>query len=181
MSFGDLFIRTTGNLNLGTVGVSHNVSTLASDIDLVTGGVFNNLGGGTFSPGGGGSWRVWASTWEGENRGGLVPTSPSPNLYGCTYSGTCPSGVTIPTTGNRFIYQARPTVTVTADDKSRLFGEPNPPFTSTVSGLVNNDTPADAVVGTGFSSPAVTDVARRHVSNQCDGRFFTSGIHRRHG
>ena len=52
-----------------------------------------------------------------------------PNFYGCTYSGTCVSGVTIPATGNHFIYQAQPTPTVTA---------------ATVTGLVNSDTPADA-------------------------------------
>jgi filamentous hemagglutinin family protein len=148
VSFGDLFVRTTGNLTL-----NHSISTVGSDIDLVTGGVFNNAGGGVLSPGGTGSWQVWASTWTGEQRGGLVPTSPFPNFYGCIYPGTCASDITVPTGGNRFIYQERPTLTVSADNQSRLLGQANPPFTSTVSGLVNNDTPSDAVVAN-LSSPA---------------------------
>ena len=119
--------------------MAHNIRTVGSEIDLVaTGGIFNNGGGGALLPGGSGSWRVWASPWVDEARGGLVPTSPFPNFYGCTYSGTCVSGITTQPTGNRFIYQAQPTLTVTA---------------ATVTGLVNSDTPADAVVGP-LSSPS---------------------------
>jgi filamentous hemagglutinin family protein len=148
VSFGDLFIRTTGNLTLG-----HSISTIGSDIDLVTGGIFSNPTGNTLSPGGTGNWQVWASTWVDEQRGGLVPTSPFPNFYGCTYPGTCVSDVTVPTTGDRFIYQARPTLTVTADNQLRLLGQANPSLSSTVSGLVNNDTRSDAVIAN-LSSPA---------------------------
>jgi hypothetical protein len=140
VSFGSIVVTAGGNLTL-----AHNVSTLASDIDLVTTGVFLNPGGSVLTPGGTGTWQVWANTWIGENRGGLAGTSPFPNFYGCTYPGVCTSGVVIPTTGNRFIYVQRPTVTVTADDKVRPAGLANPPLTFTASGLVNGDTPADAV------------------------------------
>jgi hypothetical protein len=140
VSYGDVLVRAGGNLTLG-----HSISTLASDIELVTPGVFLNPGGSVLSPGGGGTWQVWADSWVGEMRGGLAGTSPFPNLYGCTFPGVCAPGVVIPATGNRFIYVQRPTVTVTADDKARLVGQPNPPFTFTASGLVNGDNFADAL------------------------------------
>lgn len=151
VSFGDLFVRAAGNL-----GLAHNIGTVGSDIDLVTSGVFDNFGGGAITPGGGGRWRVWADTWVGETRGGLVGTSPFPNFYGCTYPGACTSGVTLPATGNRFIYVQRPAVTVIADDKQRLTTQPNPPLTFSTVGLVNDDTPADAVSVT-LATTAVFD------------------------
>lgn len=151
VSFGDLFVSAAGNLSL-----RHNISTVGSDIDLVTNGVLNNFGSGTITPGGSGRFRVWANTWVGETRGGLVGTSRFPNFYGCTYPGTCVSSVTIPPTGNHFVYQAQPTLTFTTPDQQRPLGAPNPPFPVTsVSGLLTQlgDTQADALNGS-FSTPA---------------------------
>jgi hypothetical protein len=51
------------------------------------------------------------------------------------------------------VYLARPTVTVTADGKTRIAGAPNPVFTFTASGLINGDTAAGALTGT-LTSPA---------------------------
>jgi filamentous hemagglutinin family protein len=140
VSFGDILVRAGGNLTL-----AQNVSTIGSDIDLVTTGVLINSTGADLFPGGAGNWRVWADTWVGETRGGLVGTSPFPNLYGCAYPGVCTSSVIIPATGDRFIYVQRPTVTVTADNKARFVGQPNPPLTFTASDLVNGDTAGNAL------------------------------------
>ena len=65
---GDFTARTlAGNLTL-----MHDITTLGSDITLVTPEVLVNAGGATLTPGGSGRWSVWADTWNGENRGGLV-------------------------------------------------------------------------------------------------------------
>ena len=149
---GSFSVRTlSGDLTLG-----QNVTTsgAGSRIDLVSAGIFNNAGSGTLTPGAGGSWRVWADTWVGETRGGLNPGNPQPNFYGCSYPGTCASEISIPATGNHFIYRQRPSATVTADSLSRLFGLPNPPLTFSVTGLLNGDSASDAAAGT-LATPAV--------------------------
>lgn len=146
-SGGDFFAQTlAGNLTL-----DQSIATLGSDITLVSAGLFDNAGNGTLTPGGGGRWLTYATTWVGENRGGLAPGNPQPNFYNCTFGGPC--GVTIPGTGNHFVYRAQPSLTLTANDQTRPVGSPNPPLTFTPSGLVNNDTVGDAVVG-GFSTTA---------------------------
>ncbi len=150
-SGGDFFARNlAGNLTL-----NHGISTLGSDITLVTAGIFDNAGGGALAPAADGVWRVWADTWVGETRGGLDPGNAQPNFYGCTYPGTCASEVTIPAAGNHFIYRQRPTATVVAQDAARPFGLPNPPLGFTVTGLVNGDSAADAAAATLSTSATV--------------------------
>ncbi|HMN20118.1 MAG TPA: filamentous hemagglutinin N-terminal domain-containing protein [Ottowia sp.] len=105
--------------------------------DLVAAARFQNPGAGSIS---GAPWRVWADTWEGETRGGMAGSGPLPNLYGCTYEGSC--GVSVSTTDNHFIYTQRPTATVTINDVTRPVGLPNPPFGMTVSGLRPGDSAA---------------------------------------
>ncbi|MBC7783517.1 MAG: MBG-2 domain-containing protein [Burkholderiales bacterium] len=148
-SGGDFFAQTlSGNLTL-----NHNISTLASDITLVTSGVFLNPGMNTLTPAGGGRFLVFADTFTGEIDGDLTGSSPQPNLYGCTFSGGCIAGVSIPATGNHFVYRERPAATLTADNKARIYGAQNPAFTFQTSGLVNGDTLSDAVSGD-FSTAA---------------------------
>ncbi|MGB0129070.1 MAG: MBG domain-containing protein, partial [Rhodocyclaceae bacterium] len=148
-SFGQFFVYAAGNLTL-----NRSISTLGPNpssepsIELVTGGFLtNNAGAGALSPFGGTRWTVWANTFVGETRGGLDPGNAQPNLYGCAYPGSCVSDVAIPSTGNRFIYEQRPSVTVFADDQLRAFGTANPPLTITAVGLVNGDSPAGALNG----------------------------------
>lgn len=105
--------------------------------DLVAAARFQNPGSGSVS---GAPWRVWADTWEGETRGGMAGSGPLPNLYGCTYGGSC--GVSVPAADNHFIYTQRPTATVRINDATRPVGLPNPPFDATVSGLRPGDSAA---------------------------------------
>jgi filamentous hemagglutinin family protein len=105
--------------------------------DLVAAARFQNPGAGSI---GGAPWRVWADTWEGETRGGMAGSGPLPNLYGCTYDGSC--GVTVSAADNHFIYTQQPTATVTINDVTRPVGLPNPPFGATVSGLRPGDSAA---------------------------------------
>jgi len=141
---------STGNIGLGgstpsAAGPNTNLSANGS-IDLVMeNGVFVDAGSGTLSAGNG--WRIWASTWNGETRGSVQPNTAQPNFYGCLFGAGCSWGGTVPTTGDHFVYAARPTLTVTADGATRFVGAPNPAFTFTASGLINGDTAAGALSG----------------------------------
>jgi beta-glucosidase len=50
---------------------------------------------------------------------------------------------------------AKPSLTVTADDKTRLFGQPNPPFTTTITGFVAGDSPSVVSGSAACSTTAV--------------------------
>lgn len=146
---GRFFVQAAGNLTLNqTISTSGPNPSSDPNIELVTGGIFtNNAVPLALAPVSGGIWRIWADTWVGENRGGLAPGNAQPNLYGCTYPGSCTAGVLVPTDGNHFIYRQRPSVTVVADDKLKSFGTANPPLTSSAFGLVNGDTADGALTG----------------------------------
>ncbi|MBS0228502.1 MAG: filamentous hemagglutinin N-terminal domain-containing protein [Proteobacteria bacterium] len=125
---GNVLVRTlSGNLTM-------NANVNGVDVDLVTAGVFLNPAGATINASG--DWRIWASTWLGEDRGGLAGNGSLPNLYNCTYGGPC--GVTVGS-GNHFIYTQQPTLTILIDDASREYGDANPSFNYSASGLILGD------------------------------------------
>lgn len=137
ISANNVFVQTlSGDLSL-SVPVTGFTGT-----DLVAANHFNNIGGGSIS---GGPWRIWSDSWIGETRGGLGGSGPYPNLYGCTYDGACV--VSVSPTDNHFIYTQRPVATVTIGNASREQGAPNPPFSSSLSGLILGDTGA-GITGT---------------------------------
>ncbi|MET3516618.1 filamentous hemagglutinin family protein [Pseudacidovorax sp. 1753] len=147
LSGSDVLVRaTTGDLLLDTSVAS------TAGTDLVAGNTFQNIGGGGIS----GPWRIWAATWVGETRGGLAGTSPIPNLYGCTYAGACVPA--FPTSGNRFIYTARPTATITIADASRQQGQANPAFGYGIAGLILGDTGAGITGAVGTNANAGSPV-----------------------
>jgi filamentous hemagglutinin family protein len=165
----------TGNIGLGgstpsPSGPNTNL-TAAGSIDLVMeNGVFVDAGSGTISAGN--AWRIWASTWNGETRGNVQPDTAQPNFYGCLFGSGCSWGGTVPTTGNHFVYVARPTVTVTADGATRLAGAPNPTFAFTVSGLINGDTAAGALSGSVSTTANENSLAGQYAIDP----NFTSGV-----
>ncbi|MFO0936554.1 MAG: MBG domain-containing protein [Gemmataceae bacterium] len=54
----------------------------------------------------------------------------------------------LPSVSSSFTHVVKPKpITVTADDKTRLYGDPNPPLTYKAVGLTNNDTPATVFTG----------------------------------
>jgi hypothetical protein len=69
----------------------------------------------------------------------------------------------VPATGDHFVYVERPTLTVTADGKTRFVGAPNPPFTYTVSGLINQDTAAGTLSGNLSSTATQGSPAGRYA------------------
>ncbi|MFX1675679.1 filamentous hemagglutinin N-terminal domain-containing protein [Paraburkholderia sp. A2WS-5] len=137
----------TGSVGLGggtaaangpTGGKNTNLSA-GGTIDLVMeNGVFTNNGTGTLSAAN--YWRIWASTWVGETRGNVQPNTAQPNFYGCTFGAGCNWGGVVPLTGDHFVYVARPTVIVTANGATKIYGAPNPNFGYSTAGLVNGDT-----------------------------------------
>lgn len=144
----------TGNIALGsaTAGGPNTNLSAGGTIDLVMeNGVFVSPNAGTVSAANG--WRIWASTWTGETRGNVQPNTSQPNFYGCTFGTGCSWGGTVPLTGDHYVYVARPTVTLTANNAARLVGTPNPAFSFTVSGLINGDTAAGTLTGS-VTSPA---------------------------
>ncbi|SIR55482.1 filamentous hemagglutinin N-terminal domain-containing protein [Pseudacidovorax sp. RU35E] len=143
---------TTGDLLLDTPVVS------TAGTDLVAGATFQNVGNRTIT----GPWRIWAATWVGETRGGLVGGPTLPNLYGCTFAGACVPA--FPTSGNRFIYTARPTATVTIADATRQEAQPNPAFSYVLSGLILGDTGA-GITGTLATTAATTSPAGTYPIN----------------
>ncbi|MFT4179489.1 MAG: MBG domain-containing protein, partial [Thermomonas sp.] len=141
---GDAFIRNMqGDMTL-------NAGVTAANIDLVTAGRLQNTGNASLVASG--NWRVWASTWEGETRGGLAGNGDLPNLYNCMWLGAC--GVTVPGTDNHFIYVQQPTATINIANASREYGLDNPAFGYTTSGAILGD--SAAAVASGALTSAAT-------------------------
>ncbi|WP_213955973.1 filamentous hemagglutinin N-terminal domain-containing protein [Variovorax sp. dw_954] len=107
----------------------------ATSADLVTAGRLQNTSGSAIT---GGTWRVWAQSWEGETRGGLAGSGRLPNLYHCSYGGAC--GVSVSNNDDHFIYTQQPVLTLTAADLRTFAGQTFPAMTYGESGLILGDT-----------------------------------------
>src|SRR3546814_3726638 len=115
----------------------------------------------------GNAWRVWASTWIGETRGGLAGSGTLPNLYNCTFAGAC--GVVVPAAGNHFIYAAQPTATITIGDALREYGLDNPAFTFIVGGMILGDIAGNAITGEpGTVATILSDVGDYPITGAFD-------------
>ncbi|VVO62969.1 hypothetical protein PS900_00896 [Pseudomonas fluorescens] len=149
---GSVFIR---NLD-GDLTLDQPVTSTAGSTVLVTGGRFQNPIGQAISASS--FWQIWANTWIGENRGGLVGSGRLANLYGCAFSGNCASASGLAATAgdNHFIYLQQPTAQVAIASGSGPFGL-IPRFRTGINGLILGDS------GNGISgSPdsAFSQVAR---------------------
>jgi filamentous hemagglutinin family protein len=162
---GDLVLQTTGDLTL-----QQSISTLGSEITLVTGGAFLNPANATLTPGGGDRWRVFANSWVGEADGGLVGTAPNPNYYNCAFGAACMS--LLPATGSYFVYRQQPVLNLTlvTPTQDRVYGQLDPLFPFTGSGLLNGDSLAFAATGS-YTVPGGLNVGSHAVSGS-----FTSPV-----
>ena len=148
-SFGANGIGAGGNVIVRNLAgdMVLNAGVVGANIDLVTAGRLQNTAGATLSASG--NWRVWASTWEGETRGGLAGSGDIPNLYGCTYGAGCAASV--PAADDHFLYLQQPTALINFADFTREYGLANPGFTYTVTGAVLGDAVANVASGTATS------------------------------
>uniref|UniRef100_UPI0015C3B763 MBG-2 domain-containing protein n=1 Tax=Variovorax sp. KK3 TaxID=1855728 RepID=UPI0015C3B763 len=143
-----VIVRTlSGDLSLAT-----DVSS-TSGTDLVAASRFQNRGDYTIS---GAPWRIWASSWTDETRGGIAGSGPLPNLYACTYLGGCAVNVTAD--ANHFIYTQQPSATVVINNASRPGAFANPTFTYGITGLQLGD------AGAGFTGRLETPATRLSAS-----------------
>ncbi|WP_176442372.1 MBG domain-containing protein [Noviherbaspirillum humi] len=129
---------TGSNITLnGTVS-----ATASGDsVVLAAGGNFvNNAGASAINPGAG-RYLVYSQSPLLNTLGGLSALP----LYNKTYAADPPA--TITSSGSRFIYSLAPTLTYTADNASRVYGDANPSLTYSVSGLVGSDALGTAASG----------------------------------
>lgn len=149
----------------GNMTLSGNIA--ASTLDLVTPGTFQNPGNSTIAAST--RWHLFADTWVGETRGGLAGNGALPNIYGCSFGVTC--AIPISATNNAFIYAQQPTLAVTVNNQTRLYGDANPTFTFNSTGLLNGDVQANVVGGT----PTTPADSGSNVGNYViDGATLTS-------
>ena len=139
----------------GNMTLAGNIT--ASTLDLVTPGTFQNTGNSTIAASN--RWHLFADTWVGEARGGLAGNGVLPNVYGCSFGVTCATAAS--ETNNTFIYAQRPTLAVTVDNKTHVYGDANPAFTISLTGLLNGDVLANVVGGT----PSTTANAGSNVGS----------------
>jgi hypothetical protein len=135
----------TGDLTLGG-----NVTAIGSgnSIVLAAANNFLNPGANTLDPGAG-RWLVYSTSPAGSTEGGLTAAAGStlPRLYGKTFSGDPPASIA---SGNHLVYSSQPTLTVTADSKTKVYGADDPSQTYTASGYINDDGVTDNATAAGL-------------------------------
>jgi filamentous hemagglutinin family protein len=141
-------VRTVGALTLtsnATVAASG-----AGDVVLAaTSGEFTNSRGADAVSLGTGRFLIYSDTRDGATEGGLTGV----REYTRSYAANSPSSVT--RSGNVFLYGNTPVLTVTAVDASRVYGDADPTFSVTYSGLLTGDDASLAYSG----DPAFTTAA----------------------
>ncbi|SNT23981.1 filamentous hemagglutinin family N-terminal domain-containing protein, partial [Noviherbaspirillum humi] len=138
---------TGSNITLnGTVSATAS----GNSVVLAAGGNFvNNAGSSAINPGAG-RYLVYSQSPLLNTLGGLNALP----LYNKSYAADPPA--TITSSGSRFIYSLAPTLTYTANNASRLYGDANPSLSYGVSGLVGSDALGTAASGTPVLSTTAT-------------------------
>ncbi|WP_173012493.1 MBG domain-containing protein [Niveispirillum sp. SYP-B3756] len=140
---GTVKLTAGGNLTIAS-GASVSASGAGDALVLAANGSFSNNGGATaLSVGGGGRFLVFSTSPLSGDTGG-VDALP---LYNRLYDFSGRSHATIANSGSRFVYSYAPTLTVTPDSFSHTYSAAIPTLTYMISGLVGNDTLAQAVSG----------------------------------
>ena len=151
---------TVLNTGTGASGITVNgiqTAGLNKNLVLATGAFSNAVGAGALAVSGTGKWLVYVpdaanGTATDITVDGVTPLATlnglsSKYLYNGTYDTLAPTSIT--QTGNRFVFATAATLTFTANDAQKNYGESNPNFTySDPSGLLGTDTQANAFQGT---------------------------------
>ncbi|MES2684665.1 MAG: MBG domain-containing protein [Pseudomonadota bacterium] len=139
-----------------TLDAASNLNNVQSNgaVVLSTGtGVFTNNASNAFSVTAGGRWLVYSNNVDLDSVGNLTSAF---NRYGCTLATGCVAGVTVPTTGNGFLYVVRPTVSLNAGNATSVYGStPNlGAVTIGFTGLRGGDTGVAFNVAPSFTTTA---------------------------
>jgi hypothetical protein len=120
---------------------------------VLAGSTFDNAGSASIATPDG-RWLVYSTSPASSTENGLTAAAGSdlPRLYNRTFGANGPATITEP--GNHLIYSMRPTLNVTADNTSRVYGDSNPTFTATPSGFVTDDGITDNAVTAGLAGAA---------------------------
>ena len=159
---GDVLLYSLG----GNLLLNDNVQ--GATVNLVTGpsSVFLNPAGASVQASNG--WHVWASSWLGEDRGGLAGNGNLPNLYGCSYGSTC--AVTPIAGANQFIYTQQPIATIDLNGSTRQYGMPNDTIAYTIAGMILGDLAGNAITG----APSTSATQASHVGTYAISGNFVS-------
>jgi len=158
-----LELGVNGNVNLaGTIATSGGGTSILIDSQSFT----NSYGSGAMGTGDGGRYLVYSKDPANDSRN--LPSGEFGKRYNFPFDPDDPQGAQantpLPTDGNFFLYAVNPTLTVAADNVSRVYGDPvhndqNDPKSDlkyTISGLlIDGDILSDAVSG----SPTLTTSA----------------------
>lgn len=147
-SVGTLSAQTlSGDLTLnGTITATGG----GDSIVLAAGGNFiNAVGAGALVPGAG-RWLVYSTSPAGSTENGLTGAAGStlPRLYGRTYAGDPPASIA---SGNHLVYSFQPTLAVTPDNKTKVYGSNDPVQTYGAAGHVVDDGVTDTATTAGLA------------------------------
>jgi hypothetical protein len=112
------------------------------------GNVTNTFGVGALNPSGGGRYLVFVNDTGNITANGLTAIP--------WYNTATDASVVGIGTGNRFVSAEVASLTVTADNQTRLYGGVNPAFSQTISGYINGETSAIITGVTGNGSTTAT-------------------------
>ncbi len=160
---GSVFARSVGATSDLTLagGAALMASKAGTAITLAAGDDFhNNAGAGAFSTPSG-RWLIYSETPSQDTKGGLTGYT---KRYNKTYASYDPASVV--ENGNVWLYSVAPTLTVTADNKSKTYGSVNPGLTYQVAGLLDGDTAGDALSGSITTAAATGSVAGAYAITQ---------------
>lgn len=136
-----LFLQTGGNFTLGST--SHlNATGTGTDLILVVGGDFTASNSASVNPGTG-RYLIYLNQLSNAKFSGTFASTG--NLFNRTYSAGDPALIDANPllNGNRIVYIYQPTLTFTAQDATKTYGDLNPAFSiGAITGLIAGDSSA---------------------------------------
>lgn len=176
ISAASIFARTTGATSDLTIDVGKTLtaSGAGNAITLASGRNFIN-GSGSATPLStpAGRWLIYSTNPASDTLGGITSTF---RRFSCTYGGSCPS---IPGTGNGFLYNYTPTLTITPTAFGVSYGDASPSlvgYAYGASGYLGSDGAADILSGvlTGNSSYSPTSNVGTYNVNYSSGALVSA-------
>jgi filamentous hemagglutinin family protein len=141
-------VRLTVNGDLELAGPIHTLSD-GTSILINTRSFTNSVGSGALVAGGKGRYLVYSDDPANDSRN--LPADEYSKRYNFPFNASDPEGaeaeMPLPTDGNFFLYAINPTLSIVAQNVSRVYGDPNPVLGYSYSGLIDGDSLTDALSG----------------------------------